>query len=282
MYYGHCTCMDYSSTAGVGQFLHGKFQVVDQRLAALEDARASSEALLATIVEDANKSNKELHDRLQALEAKNVDIEKQLQELKESPGSASTASTSASPANNTDDSATNTHFPYESRTQATIGGFQWNTSGSELTRKAIDLLQTAGVSSEDYKHLHAARDPGSTVILIFSSPSKLQEARIAVRCANYKDGQRFLWLDASKTCDELRPARLVHRAATALEDLESKFNVGDRQKIDKVMNGKQVKVGGIVMGYTHHGSWKWIKSAGDRYKNESGEMEVVTAWIESN
>ena len=115
-----------------------------------------------------------------------------------------------------DDRATSASIPCESRTHATIGGFQWNTAGTELTRLATDLLQKAGVPDKDYRHMHAARDLGSTVSLVFHSPAKLQEARLAIRCLGHTHGEPVLWLDASKTRDELRPARLVHRAANAL------------------------------------------------------------------
>ena len=114
---------------------------------------------------------------------------------------------------------------------------------------------------------------------MFTSPETLQEARSAVRCCATKHHGRVLWLDAAKTRDELRPARLVHRAATAIENMENKFPEPDRLAVEKVMNGKQVKAGGKVMLHTYRGNWQWSSDAADRYKPD--QMQMVTGWNES-
>ena len=173
-----------------------------------------------------------------------------------------------------------TGLPHEQRTLATIGGFQWNTAGADLVKLATECLERAGVPSSDFKFLHAPRDPGSIVSLVFTGPHKLQEARLAVKCSKYSHGSRTIWLDAAKTREELRPARLVHRAAEAILNLENGLSENDRRKVEKVMSGKQVKAGGTVMGYTYQGNWIWAQAAVTRY--DSSSLEMVKAWIESS
>ena len=68
----------------------------------------------------------------------------------------------------------------------------------------------------------AEEEKVARVELCFKDPSDLQTARLAVKPLDrtYSDG-RYVWLDAKKERNELKPARVVHRMADALEDVES-------------------------------------------------------------
>ena len=57
-----------------------------------------------------------------------------------------------------------------------------------------------------------------------------------------------MWLDAKKERSELRPARLVHRAAECLEDVEASRE--DKAPIVQDLIGKVIKVGGSRVGFS--------------------------------
>ena len=112
---------------------------------------------------------------------------------------------------------------------------------------------------------------GSAAQIVFSTPADLAETRAAVQALNrsYITG-KWVWLDAKKENYELRPARLVHRVCDMLLDFESQRE--DPLEVEKVMNGKFVKVGGHRAGFTLHSQWKWTGYAVKRYSAEQLEM----------
>ena len=173
----------------------------------------------------------------------------------------------------------NGDLPYETRTCAKIGNFPYDTPKATLETESRKCLETAGVSSDSFKYLHAVHDKGSWVLLTFTSPQALRSARMAIGASGFQYGGRKLWCDAAKTRAELLPARLVHRCATALTSAESQRVEGERLEIEKVMKGKQVKLGGKVAAFTLKGELLWTSEATNRYSQES--LQMMKGWIQA-
>ena len=74
----------------------------------------------------------------------------------------------------------------------------------------------------------------------------------------------------------MRPARIVHKAAEYLEELEAGTAV--KMRIDKEMRGKFINVGDKKAGYVACGSWHWTAFARSRYKIE--DLEMVKGYAE--
>ena len=73
-------------------------------------------------------------------------------------------------------------------------------------------------------------------------------------------------MDVKKTTEELRPARIVHRVAEFLEEMES--SQSSPLPIEKKLNGKYVMIGDKRAGYVCAGAWQWCAFAKGRYSLE--------------
>ena len=172
---------------------------------------------------------------------------------------------------------TNPDIPYEQRTVAKIGGFQFDTPDKDMVSFASEKLTEAGVLADAYRHLHCPFTKGSWVLLTFSCPSQLQDARMAFQSKAFVHNDRKIWLDAAKTKAELKPARIIHRAYTALSEQEKE--VSEPQQLEKNLKGKQIKMGKLVLAYSLYSELKWTTAAKERYGPEN--CEILKAWIES-
>ena len=160
---------------------------------------------------------------------------------------------------------------------AKIGGFVYDTLAQEMIDFAKAKLGEAGVAPDSFRHLHSPMDKGSWLLLTFSSPELLQDARMAFRSHAFECNGRKIWLDAAKTKAELRPARLIHRAFTAVTEEEATQPV--KMEVEKNMKGKQLKVGRDIAAFTLNGQLKWTSFAKNRYGSE--KCEILRAWVES-
>ena len=193
---------------------------------------------------------------------------------------ATGANSSSAPAQHPSQPANcNSDVPYELRTCAKIGNFPYDTPKDTLVDEASKCLLTAGVDQSTFKSLHAVHAKGSWVLLTFVTPQALQAARLAISAANYEYGGRKLWCDAAKTRAELLPARLIHRCFTALSNEESSRPEPDRLAVEKVIKGKQVKLGGKVFAFTRKGELYWTSAASERYSAET--LQMLKGWIEA-
>ena len=171
----------------------------------------------------------------------------------------------------------NADIPYEQRTVAKIGGFAFDTPAAEMCDFAKAKLEVAGVNADNYSNLHSPHAKGSWLLLTFSTAKALQDARMTFQARKFESNGRKIWLDAAKTRAELRPARLIHRAFTAISDQEK--DKTDTMDVEKNLKGKQVKVGQEVAAYTLNSELKWTTFARQRYGEET--CDVLRAWVES-
>ena len=89
---------------------------------------------------------------------------------------------------------------------------------------------------------------------------------------------RYVWVDARKTRDEMRPARLTHRAHEILETIVSGKHPGTA--VEKDMMGKRCKISATIVCYSLRGESK-LSPTIDRWLNEDEKQQVV-AYAESN
>jgi len=173
-------------------------------------------------------------------------------------------------------SAPRVSIPFEHRTVATIGNLGWDDNEQTILARAKEVLSKAGVAESDYTGLCATRRKGSTADLCFTSAPLLQQAKMTLRSIKLKyHGDKPVWLDAKKTREELRPARVVHRITELIQEAES--GKPDPMHVEKFLNGKYVKVGDERAGFTCRGAWMWTQWARNRYEQEFRDMAKAYA-----
>ena len=170
-------------------------------------------------------------------------------------------------------------IPYDQRTIARIGNLGWDTEADLIIARAKDVLQKAGVDDGQFRGLSAPRRKGSMAELVFMSAASLQAARVLVQSLqmSFPEGHGMVWLDARLERSETRPARLVHRAAEMMEDVEAKRE--DRLPIAKKTGGKYIELGGRKAGFSHNGKWVFTELAKQRYQQES--LEMIKSYAEA-
>ena len=93
-----------------------------------------------------------------------------------------------------------------------MGNLGWSVSETEIVDLAWKGIKEAGVVTESIISLSAVRREGSQVEIVFETPLDLRTARVPCQSLRsvIKEGN-MVWLDAAKTREELKPARVVHR-----------------------------------------------------------------------
>ncbi len=103
--------------------------------------------------------------------------------------------------------------------------------------------------------------------LTFQSHELLQKARRQIDVLQISfdehDQTKKVWLNAKKERSETRPARLVHRAFEAVQELEAVR--ADRCDVVKDLRGTRLLVGKERVGHTLRGEWEWAAAAKTRY-----------------
>jgi len=167
-------------------------------------------------------------------------------------------------------------IPYEMRVVARIGNLGWDSDQATIMKRAKEVLSKAGIAPADYTGLSPTRREGSLAELCFSNPMLLTQAKFAIRDLNksYREG-KTVWLDVKKDREELRPARIVHRISDLISEAESGRE--DKLPVDKVLNGKYVKVGDDKAGYCAKGLWVWTTFSTSRYTQEFRDMAKAFA-----
>ena len=96
---------------------------------------------------------------------------------------------------------------------------------------------------------------------------------MAFQSRELKHNGRRIWHDAAKTKAELKPARLIHRAWTALTEQEKERQ--DPQALEKVLTGKQVKKGRTVLAFSLNSELKRTAAAKERYGEDQCDLSIV-------
>lgn len=160
-----------------------------------------------------------------------------------------------------------------------IRNLGWDLSAKEQLKRAKEILEKAGMDASRYSCLPAPRAPGSRCELTFKEAAELQDAKRVVRVMDHKlpGSEKPVWVDVEKTRAELKPAKLIPRAADLLTEFDRLRTDGGT--IDKVLNGNQSKRNNKVVAWTYHGSLQWGKAGRDCYT--VGERNQISASAEN-
>ena len=257
--------------------LSGKNVELEDRVRKIEEFAARQARDLDSLRKSLTDHEKSCAERLTLLEKRQNEQAAILDKIvvpDEGPVGASSSKRQAAPPANA-----NPDVPYEQRTVAKIGNFVYDTPGNEMTSFAASKLAEIGFTADHYKHLHSPHEKGSWLLLTFASPKLLQDARMAFQARSFTHNDRKIWLDAAKTRAELKPARIIHRAFTALSEEEKELD--EPKELEKNLRGKQIKLkgGNTVLAYTLNSELKWTNAAKQRYGDE--QCDVLQAWIQS-
>ena len=171
--------------------------------------------------------------------------------------------------------------PYELRTVARLGGLGWDTAEELLMERAGQVLLEARIAA--YCHGAAVpvvnRGQGSCVEMVFNTPADLQRAMYAVGAlrTTFVDDRR-VWLDAKRDRSELRGARITHRVADMLEQLEKKRD--DPNVVVKQVGQKSVRVGAELVCFVIRNEIRWTAWAIRRYDVE--DLDVAKGYAEAD
>ena len=278
---------------GMGTVLEARFMGIESEITR-QNAAASTNlhTTLQTQTEVAQLSQKisELTSKLEVVQSQAANAESMLtgrlaeaEKAVEEVASQVTARGSGSPPGLAAIGATAAHeLPYESRTTAMLGGLGWDNKGCELLTEANRILSLAGVLSTSYEGLSAMvnrADEGSAAALVFHSAKELQKTKLLVRAANATGLQgKLVWLDARKTRLEMKPARVIHRAAQMLSDFEGNRVQGGELLVNKNMAAKFLfNTNGRIL-YTLRGKVLWAPEGLARYDAE--QRNIVEGFAE--
>ena len=141
--------------------------------------------------------------------------------------------------------------PLTERCKARIGNLCWDDNAKVLIPRVHQILRLANIAEDEVFNMQGARTDGSIVQMEFKDPERLQEAKSAIRSLEHQivmpDGKKLegkVWLDVVKTQQELKTARVIHRAYDMIVQCEDQKPESVRQNLEKLLDGKQVKVGG--------------------------------------
>ena len=238
-----------SSLEAFGGEVEERFQQVENKITDTEAKLLARVNQLEGIV---HQNKKEMENQLIKAKAAFDSLEEEFKHVKEQASSAP-----LSPAGSSIKSAASS-VPYEQRTQATLGCLGWDTPADQLVQRGEQVLGDCGYKKPDHYTAISCprRDGGSLCHVHFSSATVLQEAKLKVRTlSKVYHQERQVWLDASKSREELAPNRYLHRMATHLELLQNMKQ--DPEPVIKNVPTKTMTIGGVLIGYASSAGWTW-------------------------
>lgn len=123
-----------------------------------------------------------------------------------------------------------------------VGNLGWDMPAQELQDRLDKALNDGGIDPDTITTSHAVvgRDGrGSAAEIQFKTEANLQTAKGKMRNSRQSIVPgKSIWLDVKKTCEELAPARAIHRAFDILTDIESRRE--DCAMLDKNVGGKLI------------------------------------------
>jgi hypothetical protein len=232
---------------------------MDERLAVVEIAAERQKIEMQQLKEDMETKLAIAQRCATEVVATSQRVEQEIKDVKQQIGSGSGSGSGTS-------SARPASVPYEMRQCAIIGSLGWDTEAETLLKRAMEVIQAAGIAENEYHSMQpvvARSGKGSACECWFNSPLQLQQAKSRVRAAAKKyDDRRDVWLDARKTREEMQPARMVHRIHEVLQDLAAGRSAG-RWTMQKSPGARTVSVSiidnpnTIVMARVMNGKIRW-------------------------
>jgi hypothetical protein len=170
----------------------------------------------------------------------------------------------------------------EPQTVARVGNLGWDDSMQTLLQRAADVLREAKVDPASYSAVCAVTSKtgvGSMAEISFRSPSALQTAQLQVKALGKSFVQdRTVWLSPKRSLAETQQAKMVHRIAETLSDIEAIRE--DPLDVVKSLREKIVRVGTHRVAFIADRKVRWTAWAVQRYAEEDRDM--AKAYAESS
>jgi hypothetical protein len=165
-------------------------------------------------------------------------------------------------------------IPFERRVIATMGNLGWDTSATVLEARAMEVFEGCGVSKTLFSSVTANRNPGSVCTVVFQQAADLQAAKWKVKQLRktWPDCRNEVWLDASKTREELLPSRVINRAFKAMNEHGSEMEPPVVYSLD--FKAKRVKLGAVCFAFTNGGKLQFTAVAVASLAEEVRSMVV--------
>jgi len=165
------------------------------------------------------------------------------------------------------------------RLWATMGSLGWDCDAHTLLSRAKEVLQLASVPPESYTCLAAKKTPGSAVGLRFNSVAELEDANAKVYSLrkSFLESGSCVWLNFSKSREEMAPARIFHKASDLLQQMLAEKLPGE--KVEKVPAGKIIKVKGAMVAFVSNGQLRFTSSSKEHFTQN--QLDEVKAFAES-
>lgn len=149
----------------------------------------------------------------------------------------------------------------------------WDTEAAELMRRAAAIIEQVGMSAHVASSFGVVGrcQTGSAADVLWDSPASMQEAKSRIRAANVMHTDKAVWLDRKKTGEEMRPARVIRRAAEYCDQVE--LGKADPQSVLKKVGSKIIEVGGTRACFALKGELRPTLYAALRYS--AGEIRAI-------
>jgi hypothetical protein len=162
--------------------------------------------------------------------------------------------------------------PFSMRREALFGNLGWDTDSATLLERAKEVLTEIGcLDMIESMKATFTRIPGSSVDIIFKTPESVAKAREMLdalkKVYRTDEPDKCVCIVIHTTRGELRPNRLVHRAADFLEDaIRDHKNAADTKTVTKDIRGKLVSLEGMGrVGGSIAGRWRWLPGFKSNY-----------------
>ena len=175
-------------------------------------------------------------------------------------------------------------MPYERRTLVRVGNLGWDCDAITLCERFTTFMAAIEILPSEYDKPVAPHRGGSHVDVLFDHPNTVAKGKLRALAKQYSFGaeddphRKKVWIDAKKTREEMRPARIIHRSHAFLETLikESHPNIS----VIKDLIGKRVLIAGKPLCFSLRGELKctaeiskWI---------DGSQQEQLTAYATAN
>ena len=261
-----------NATTGIAVMMHEELQLRDQRITVVQAAQVNADATIAAMGE-----------KLETLET----TVNELTRRQDAGGDAVMGNDEAAQAINARIERIEQRSGTEGPVSVRVGNLGWDTDGETLKARCKEVFVAADVKPTEHSDFLAMvnrrLNTGSAVECIFHNGADFTKAAFNVKLLAKKfegTGDRTVWLDKKKTREDLRPNRMVHRAADSLQQLELLLAEVDRKKIERFPRDGEVRTGQIALGWVGAGgrTWHWTGEASERYASE--KLTRIKAYCE--
>ena len=115
---------------------------------------------------------------------------------------------------------------------------------------------------------------------VFELNKSFPENTLELRQSRSQYGSPSVFLTKQATESSRKPARMTNNCARELNRVELALPESERKAVKADTRGKQVSVGGVLVGFSHHGQWEWSEAGKAHLALRNIHQAAVTAAIQ--